>query len=56
MKIKMFRDIESGETVTTEQLYAEYEMNIANGNTEPCTFSEYIWNCLTRNNGTLEEI
>ena len=56
MSAKLFFDIESGETVTLDQLYREYQMNVQNGNTAPCTFPEYVTNCLTRNNGTLEEI
>lgn len=53
MPVYTFLDIESGETVTTEQLFSEYKMNVENGNTAPCLFSEYVWNCLTINNGTL---
>ena len=53
---KIYHDIESNENVTTEQLYKEYLYNVKNGYTEKCTFSEYVYNCLTINNGTLEEI
>ena len=55
-KITTFYDIESGKTVTTEQLYKEYLYNVQNGYTDPCLFSEYVWNCLTINNGTLEQV
>ena len=54
--MKLFFDIESGELVTSAQLFHEWQMNVANGNTEPCTFPEYIQNCMTSHNGTLEEI
>lgn len=52
----MWRDIESGEIVTREQLYAEYMEALASGIVDPMTFNEYINNSLTRNNGTLETI
>lgn len=54
MKVLSFRDIESGETITTEQLYNEYIQNMKSGEYEVVTFSEYVYNCLTENNGTLE--
>ena len=56
MPVYHFRDIESGELVTIEQLYSEYQMNVENGNTAPCLFSEYVWDCLTINNGTLIDV
>lgn len=54
MKVLSFRDIETGETITTEQLYSEYLQNMKSGEYEAVTFSEYVYNCLTANNGTLE--
>lgn len=54
MKVLSFRDIETGETITTEQLYNEYTQNMKSGEYEIVTFSEYVYNCLTANNGTLE--
>lgn len=55
-KVTMFRDIESGEIVTTEQLYKEYEQAMKSGEYDAVEFSWYVWNCLTINNGTLVEI
>lgn len=52
-QIKLFRDIETGEIITTEQLYDEY---IANDDGRELTFGEYMWNCQTSQGGTLEEI
>lgn len=49
-----YRDIETGETVTLEELKQEYLM-LAD-TVEEQTFDEYLENCLTRNNGTLEII
>ena len=51
----MYTDIETGKTVTTEQLYTEY---LSARSEQPdeynYTFPEYIRNCLTEHNGTLE--
>ena len=53
----MYFDIESNEIITTEQLYAEYMENLENLPEEfNYTFPEYIRNCLTNNNGSLEKI
>lgn len=54
----LYLDIESGETVTREQLEKEYQTRIAAGEIEPTEqdLDQYIENCLTRNNGTLEII
>lgn len=52
-----FFDIESCETVTISQLYIEYIDNKTNQPTEyNYSFADYIRNCLTENNGTLELI
>ena len=52
-----FLDIESGETVTVDQLYIEYCENKRNCPTEyGYSFADYVRNCLTTNNGTLELI
>jgi len=53
----MFRDIESGEKVTLAQLMEEYKQNrqaLLSG--VNCSFDEYVENCLTENNGTLERL
>lgn len=53
----MFRDIESGEKVTLAQLMEEYKQNrqaLLSG--VICSFDEYVENCLTENNGTLERL
>lgn len=53
----MYIDIETNETITTEQLFKEYTENKQNAPEEyNYSFAEYINNCLTRNNGTLEKI
>ena len=51
----MYTDIETGEHVTTEQLYTEYlHMKQEQPEEYSYSFPEYIQNCLTENNGTLE--
>lgn len=51
----MWIDIESGETITTEQLRNEYEqLKQAQPTEYNYSFDEYIRNCMTENNGTLE--
>jgi hypothetical protein len=51
----LFHDIESGLYVSRSELFTEYETGRKN---EPYNydfaFDEYIENCLTKNNGTLE--
>ena len=51
-----YYDIEQEQIVTREQLFVEYKELIESGNIETVTFEQYINNCLTRNNGTLEII
>lgn len=54
---KVYIDIESGETITTEQRYSEYMRNRQEQPDEyNYSFAEYIRNSLTTNNGTLERI
>lgn len=55
-QIKRWHDVETGEIVTAEQLYAEYIDLMNSGDVERVTFAQYAFNCLTRNNGTLNEI
>ena len=55
--MRKFKDIEHGTIVTEDQLKREFEELRKEqpdfyGDT---TFEQYINNCLTRNNGTLEE-
>lgn len=54
---KMYLDIESNEIVTEKQLYTEYLKMKENQPLEIWyPFSDYVKNCLTKNNGTLEKI
>ena len=52
---KLFRDIETGEIITTEQLYSEYLESMAEDD-RGMTFGEFVYNCTTAAGGTLEEI
>lgn len=49
----MYRDIETDELLTLEDLQSEYNALKASGNTEADTFDMYLENCLS---GTLEEM
>lgn len=49
----LFKDIETEEILTIEQLATEYNELKSNNNTECETFKEYIASCL---NGTLEKV
>lgn len=52
-----FRDIESNEIVTIEQLKLEYDQLKKNDpESFDYSFPEYVENCMARNNGTLEKI
>ena len=51
-----FKDIETGEIITRSALLVEYERLRDKGLTESENFAEYIENCLTRHNGTLERV
>ena len=56
-KRTMYRDIETGEAVTIEQLHKEYEqMKQEQPDEYGYSFMDYVHNCLTENNGTLERI
>lgn len=55
-KVTKFKDIESGEIITIEQLFKEYEQAMKSREYDTVEFSWYVWNCLTINNGTLVEI
>lgn len=52
----IYRDIETGEILTEEQLRPEYEAAMRERPEEPITFTEWLWNCRTVCNGTLEVI
>lgn len=55
--MKALFDIESETIVSLEQLYDEFtEMKKNNPSEYDYTFFEYLQNCLTRNNGTIEII
>ena len=54
--MRKFLDIERDEVITLEELRAEFEDLKASGDTESETFEQYLTNCMTKNNGTLEEI
>jgi len=55
--MKTFFDIESEQTITLLELYDEFiELKKYNPSEYNYSFIEYIGNCLTRNNGTLEII
>ena len=51
----MYRDTESGEILSREDLRKEYEDLYNKKETETPTFWKYLRNCLDKN-GTLEEI
>lgn len=52
-----FYDIESGEIITSATLYREYLANKAAAPDEfRYSFLDYIKNCLTAHNGTLERM
>lgn len=51
----IFRDIESGEKITLDQLEKEfYLLKLEDPESYDYNFDGYVNNCLTRNNGTLE--
>lgn len=53
---KIWRDIETEETFTYSEIRAEFEMQRKNKLTEAETLEEYLENCSTSHNGTLERI
>lgn len=60
-KVRKWLDIECDEIVTEDELreeFAELQAEDVNGESghRDMTFAEYLNNCLTINNGTLEEI
>lgn len=56
--MKLFKDIETGEYITESDLIEEFGKKILETpqEYEHITFEQYVNNCLTRNNGTLEEV
>lgn len=55
--MRKFIDIETNETITEKQLFDEFIMMKEKQPLEYWySFSEYVNNCMTKNNGTLEEI
>lgn len=55
-KVTRFWDIEQEDYVSIEQLFEEYKQALLSENIDIMTFDEYIINCLTRFNGTLEYV
>lgn len=54
-QVKLFKDIETGDIITTEQLFGEYEESMQEDD-RGLTFGEYVFNCMTAQGGTLEAI
>ena len=54
--MRRFIDTETDDIFTIEELEQEYNELKASGDTESETFEQYLSNCMTYNNGTLEEI
>ena len=53
----VFKDTDSGELITLDQLHKEYLENRNESQTEyNYSFTHYIYNCLFRNGGTLIEV
>ena len=54
----MYKDVETGETITKEQLFNEYRERVADGSIDEReqTFMDYLYNSLVRNGGTLERM
>lgn len=53
---KVWRDIETEETFTDSEIRAEFERQRNLGLTEAETLEEYLKNCSTSHNSTLERI
>lgn len=53
--MRVFKDIETDELITIEELKQEYEILFASGETETENFIGYLINCLSKN-GTLKEV
>ena len=53
----LYRDIESNETITKEQLKSEYLYKVkTDPEYESISFSEFIENCMWYNNGSLKKV
>ena len=54
----MYRDIETGNTVTVEELRSEYRQMVAMGIIEESEqpFDWYVYNCQVSQGGTLEQL
>lgn len=55
MNEPVYYDINTEEYITESELFEEYE-NYLDENNEHITFSQFINNCLTINDGTLERV
>lgn len=53
---KIWRDIETEETFTYSEIRSEFDMQRKSKLTEAESLEEYLENCSTRRNGTLERI
>lgn len=56
MNEPIYYDIETEEYVTESDLFEEYEGYLDNPESENISFAQFINNCLTINNGTLEKV
>ena len=56
MNEPIYYDIEKEEYITESELFEEYEGYLDNPESENISFTQFINNCLTINNGTLERV
>ena len=52
----IYYDIETEEYITESDLFEEYEGYLDSPESENISFAQFINNCLTINNGTLERV
>ena len=56
MNEPIYYDTETEEYITESDLFEEYESYLNNPESENISFAQFINNCLTINNGTLERV
>lgn len=56
MNEPIYYDTETEEYITESDLFEEYEGYLDNPESENISFAQFINNCLTINNGTLERV
>ena len=56
MSEPIYYDINAEEYITESDLFEEYEDYLDNPESENINFAQFINNCLTINNGTLERV